>query len=270
MNNIHGFPQELTDLIIDLLVREQPLRSRQRTLACATLVCRLWHPRSSMLLLKRLEVDILQLPRFASFVKTSERLGSYVHELIINGTVDFNVHADDILGSLCSLRMLELWSNYAHGQDLSEPITKRRYRVEHLKLSSLEPSSIRLLLRPFQNIGTLELRSVDDVVVEEEGEGIIRIPHGFPIAIDRLVLNDCCTSGPLLALGLLVRPVAIFINGFEADDLALMMEFLEESGKDVEHLALLPLQDDSVTLSSVTMKSRLFQPQHSCSNETVY
>jgi hypothetical protein len=236
-------PQELCDLVIEYLSIDSTHIRGRKALASASLVCRSWLPRASKYLFKHIEVDVLRLLSFISTAKTSQRMGSYVEELVINGTFDFPLHVPDLFKTLPSLRSIELWSNCLP-RDKITPLaqTLSVHHIQHLKLSYVDGKSLASLVQPFEHIGTLQLRSIDD---EEAQLGVSLVPGvDFPRRIDRLILDDCCTAGVMDLVQILFRPTAVFFNGFDRPDLLTVAKFLSRSGELIEHLNLLPVQDD--------------------------
>lgn len=224
-------PQEMCDLIIDFLSECAP----KQAVANATLVCHSWLQRTSQHLLRELEVDVLQLDRFVSVAKASQRLGTHVEQLTINGAFDFPRRADDILDALPSLSLLELWSNCLEPREFHDTENvRRRHSVRHLKLSCVDCHGMTYLLRPFESIGTLEVRSV------EESQESVRLDDSASVRVERLILNDCSSKAVMDTLRTLVSPTAVFFNGFNVKQVPAMARFLEKAGETVEHINFLP------------------------------
>ena len=69
---------------------------------------------------------------------------------------------------------------------------------------------------------------------------------GEPIPVKRLVLNDCCSAEVLEFLGSCMRPTALFATAFDRMDLLHVGGLLARAGGALEHLNLMPVQDDDM------------------------
>ncbi|GJE95340.1 hypothetical protein PsYK624_115240 [Phanerochaete sordida] len=292
----HTLPQELADHIIDLVSTTSRPASSSKDLVNCTLVCRAWMLRASRHLLRRVSLLGLQFPAFLALVQRSERFQTSVEDLCILGAVDITQHWDALLTALPKLAALELWSNLLPAKDFT-PYTApaQRRTLATLKIHCAELSALPLLLAPFEHVGLLALRALEDDSCDDAHDNahdhghdhghdhahdahdddahddahsdrgsstptgnspmdhmpIVTTPTGppapalsAPLAVGRLVLEDCCQAATLRALGGLLRPTAVFANGFERKDAGALGAFLARAAPHVEHLNLLPTQDD--------------------------
>ena len=255
MDTLHTLPQELTDHIIDFLAVNLTSTTARKNFASYALVCRAWTPHVSQCLLKRIEVLASEFPTFLDSIRSSARFRTYTEELCILGAVNMSIHWDSTFQALPQLCSLELWSNMLPRNEFSSlpnPASARKYRLAKLKIYCVELASIPFLLLPFSHVDTLELRSLEaeppeDGTSNSHTEAALdrQIQGLFPLTVNRLVLDDCCQKYALARLQLLLRPTALFANGFDRQEVPGISAFLLHTKESVEHINLLATQDEA-------------------------
>ena len=255
MDTLHTLPQELTDHIIDLLAVNLTSTAARKNFANYTLVCRAWTPHASQCLLKHIEVLASELPTFLDSIRSSKRFQTYTEELCILGAANMSIHWDSAFQALPHLCSLELWSNMLPRNEFSllpNPTSTRKYRLAKLKIYCVELASIPFLLLPFSHVDILELRSLEAEPPEDGASDSYtgamldhQIQGSFPLTVNRLVLDDCCQKNALARLQLLLRPTALFANGFDRQEVSGISAFLLHTRESVEHINLLATQDDA-------------------------
>lgn len=259
-------PQELADHIIDLLSPNPTHTFNRDDLVSCTLVCRAWLPRASRHLLKHIEVLALKFPAFLRFVQSSERFRAYTEELIVLGAVDMSPHWDVVLSALPQLCSLELWSNLLPRDNftpLPDSASARRHHLAKLKIHCADLDAVPVLLLPFDHVDILELRSLEYEAYGDEPSDWnsttgrdAQVPDVRPLKVGRLILEDCCQHKVLSLLRIILRPTAVFANGFDRNEAASLGAFLKHAGQDVEHINLLPTQDDDAPSHGVQNLSK--------------
>ncbi|EKM53901.1 uncharacterized protein PHACADRAFT_257389 [Phanerochaete carnosa HHB-10118-sp] len=248
-------PQELADHIIDLLSAIPTPTSDRNDLVNCTLVSKAWLPRTSRRLLKHIEVLALKFPAFLRFAQSSERFRAYTEELVVLGTTDMSPHWTIMLSALPQLCSLELWSNLLPGnkfKPLPDSALARHHHLAKLKIHCAELDAVPILLLPFDRVDTLELRSLihyadDPSDWHSTTGGAAQVPNAIPLKVGRLILENCCKHNALSLLRTILRPTAVFANGFDREEAASLSAFLQHAGQDVEHINLLPTQDDDAS-----------------------
>ncbi|KIP04111.1 hypothetical protein PHLGIDRAFT_207283 [Phlebiopsis gigantea 11061_1 CR5-6] len=176
-----AMPPELVDYMLDEIISEYATISDRRVLKNCSLVCKSWLPRSSVHLLRTIEVRTLQLEQYLAFARTSARLRAHVRRFIIQGTIDVTIYLDEILVTMPGLIFMEQWNNltleFARPpdfavEDAEEIIVTRHYveppagatvardaslSIDHLKLSCMPLVSFALSVRPFRRIGNTDV-----------------------------------------------------------------------------------------------------------------
>ena len=240
-------PPEIIDQIIDCVASGAARGHYKTVLSNCSLTSRQWVPRSSHLLFRKAEVGTLDIQVFLSSAKSRERLSANIGSLVINGSLDITPLLDDIFRTLPLLRSMELWSNYLGRKKLTPLLATATHRLAHFKLSGIQLGSLPGFLLLFQHVDILELRSV-------EGEDVApRVPTDcIPLSVGRLILNGCSQRDITLALQRYVRPTALFVNGFDRYDLTGICLFILHAAEGLEHINLLPTQDDANDYDNLT------------------
>ena len=269
-----GLPPEMVDYMLDEIISEYATISDRRALKNCSLVCKTWLPRSSVHLLRTIEVRTLQLEEYLACARTSPRLRTHVREFIIQGTMDVTIYLEEIFETMPGLTFMEQWNNltleFARPPDFiiggaEDTVANRHFvappagataaraattSINHLKLSSTTLVTVALSIRPFRRIGTLELRSVRNHLREHERHGL---PNGSPYGrllplqpppeVTTLVTDGCLANDLAFLLATIpLRPTFVCVKQLTQNLRSSLSDFLRDAGHDVEKLTLWPIQ----------------------------
>ena len=274
-------PLELIEIVIDNLCSDETTISERKDLANCGLAARLFLPRTSMHLMKHIEVLALRLPQFLSVAKESTRLSTYCRELVVNGQIDITLYLDGILGYVPNLDSLELWSNRLSPEEFvvvtqdentsevttstsgvfdsslppptsfNRPALTGSFSLSVLRLFCIELTALGSFLRPFCNIDTLELRTVEhqfDRIDHAGGTLYDAAKNAYAIRgigqialprIGRLILDHCCSHNVTSVVALIgLRPTTVAIKGWLTPDFSTVQRFLCDAGSELQELDL--------------------------------
>lgn len=268
--NGRAIPPELVDYMLDEITSQLATIADRQALKHCSLVCKTWLPRSSVHLLRTIEVRSLQLQQYLTFAKTSARLRAHVREFIIQGTIDVTLYLSEIFVTMPGLVYLEQWNNltseYARPPDMvpegggGDAATFRYYvdppagftaarsaslSIVHLHLSSMPLTPVALSIRPFKQIGTLELRSISRKSYHQRGphyHGLLPFrpaPEVKTLIFDGGLAEDLCS----LLLHLPLWPTTVVVKGFASGSGPALSDFLVSCGRNAEKLVLWPRGD---------------------------
>lgn len=264
------FPPELVDCILDELATPPLSTLSRRTLTSCTLVCHTWLPRSSAYLLNNVTISSSRLEQYLAFAETSTRLATYAREFIVCGTIDVTMYLGAIFSVMPNVDCLEVWNNSTttfatppttipllNHVDLTSilDIDSRaaeigRFVLSHFKLSFAPVASIAGFLRPFRHVETLELEDMRGTFLDNSSIPYplvkVRYAERYPLSapvtcsMRNITLNDCCTSAVTGMLAYIsLRPIAITLQGLYPRNAWSLLEFLQDVGKNTEHLTLI-------------------------------
>lgn len=269
-------PPEVVEHILDKLATSEV--SDLRTLATCSLVCRTWLPRSSAHFLKSISVPAQDLERYLAFAKTSARLATHVREFTLTGSVNVIRYFDAMFAIMPKLNHLELSNNLTpferleipayhtanpmspnptqrspHADNISSVAPNDCFTLSYLKMDHVQPASLVALLRSFNQIETLEFRGVvgeaeyqdlnDSHVLFNHIKNFCteQFPHLLPVTaiVKNMVFSGNSAMAGMIAF-LSMRPVTITLKDVLPPNLRHTLGFLNDVGRDVEHVKLLP------------------------------